>query len=148
MVETTFHLLLYRAFHTQRGFLRPCLERIGLGPGQPKVVDYLREHGPCRQRELADYFEVDPAAVSRMVEALQKGGFVVRRADQGSRRGDLLELTPRGVEAAHAWEDRCREAEERMLRGFSSEERERFADYLDRAYRNLKEGKEEDPWRT
>ena len=27
-------------------------------------------------------------------------------------------------------------------------ERERFADYLDRAYRNLKEGKEEDPWRT
>ena len=54
MVETTFHLLLYRAFHAQRGFLRPCLERIGLGPGQPKVVDYLREHGPCRQRALGE----------------------------------------------------------------------------------------------
>ena len=147
-METTFHLMLYRAFHAQRGYLRPCLERIGLGPGQPKLVSYLAEHGPCRQRELADYFEVDPAAVSRMVEALQKGGFVARRADQSSRRGDLLELTPRGEEAARAWQERCREAEERILRGFSPEERERFADYLTRAYRNLKEGKEEDPWRT
>ena len=143
-METTFHLLLYRAFHAQRGFLRPCLERIGLGPGQPKVVDYLREHGPCRQRELADYFEVDPAAISRMMDALQKGGFVVRRAGEGCRRGELLELTPRGVEAARAWEDRCRETEERMLRGFSPEEREQFAGYLARVYRNLRDGKEEE----
>ena len=147
-MEQRFHMLLYRAFHAQRSRLRPRLRELGLGPGQPKLLSYLDRHGPCRQKELADYFEVDPAAVSRMVEALQKGGFVARRADQGSRRGDLLELTPRGVEAAHAWEDRCREAEERMLRGFSPEERERFAAYLDRAYRNLKEGKEEDPWRT
>ena len=36
------------------------------------------------------------------------------------------------------WQDRCRAMEERMLDGFSPEERERFAEYLGRAYRNLK----------
>ena len=65
-MERTFHMLLYRAFHAQRNFLRPSLGELGLGPGQPKLLNYLMNRGPCRQRELADYFEIDPAAVCRM----------------------------------------------------------------------------------
>jgi DNA-binding MarR family transcriptional regulator len=142
-MEKTFHMLLYRAFHAQRGYLRPCLGEIGLGAGQPKLISYLAKHGPCRQREMAEYFEVDPAAVSRMLDSLQKGGFVERRADESCRRSDLVELTPQGEEAFQVWQSRCREMEEQMLRGFSPEEQERFADYLARAYRNLREGREE-----
>ena len=66
-MEQRFHMLLYRAFHAQRSRLRPRLRELGLGPGQPKLLSYLDRHGPCRQKELADYFEVDPAAVSRML---------------------------------------------------------------------------------
>ena len=53
-----------------------------------------------------------------------------------------------GAGVNRALQEGAKPIEEQMLRGFSPEERERFADYLDRAYRNLKEGKEEDPWRT
>lgn len=66
-MERTFHMLLYRAFHAQHNFLRPSLGELGLGPGQPKLLNYLMNRGPCRQRELADYFEIDPAAVCRML---------------------------------------------------------------------------------
>ena len=104
-MEQTFHMLLYRAFHAQRSYLRPCFGRIGLGAGQPKMLVYLDRHGPCRQKELADYFEVDPAAVSRMMDALERGGFVTRRRDERSRRCDLAELTEKGREAARAWTD-------------------------------------------
>ena len=55
-MEKTFHMLLYRAFHAQRNYLRPHLARLGLGAGQPKLLSYLTGHGPCRQRELAGYF--------------------------------------------------------------------------------------------
>ena len=48
----------------------------------------------------------------------------------------------RGREAYEVWQGYCREMEEQMLAGFSQEERARFADYLGRAYRNLK-GREE-----
>ena len=92
-MERTFHMLLYRAFHAQRNFLRPSLGELGLGPGQPKLLNYLMNRGPCRQRELADYFEIDPAAVCRMLDCLQKSGFVTRRADGQSRRRDVVELT-------------------------------------------------------
>ena len=78
-MERTFHMLLYRAFHAQRSYLRPCLGEIGLVVGQPKLITYLACHGPCGQRELAEYFEVDSAAVSRMVDSLEKGGFITRR---------------------------------------------------------------------
>lgn len=147
-MERTFHMLLYRAFHAQRNYLRPCFGRVGLGAGQPKLLVYLNSHGPCRQKELADYFEIDPAAVSRMIDALERGGFVVRRRDETSRRGDLAELTEKGRQAVQAWTEFCAQEEKQMLQGFTPEERQRFADFLVRAYRNLREGKEEERWES
>ena len=147
-MERTFHMLLYRAFHAQRNYLRSCFGRIGLGAGQPKLLVYLNSHGPCRQKELADYFEIDPAAVSRMIDTLERGGFVVRRKDETSRRGDLAELTEKGQRAVQAWTEFCAQEEEQMLQGFTPEERKKFADFLVRAYRNLREGKEGERWES
>ncbi|HJD23384.1 MAG TPA: MarR family transcriptional regulator [Firmicutes bacterium] len=137
-MEKTFHLLLYRAFHAQRSYLRPFVGELGLGSGQPKIIAYLAAHGPCRQRQLADYFEIDPAAVSRMLDALDKGGFLTRQVDQTNRRADIVELTQKGRDASKAWQGHCREEEELMLEGFTPEEREQFAQYLTRAYHNLR----------
>ena len=147
-MERTFHMLLYRAFHAQRNYLRPCFGRVGLGAGQPKLLVYLNSHGPCRQKELADYFEIDPAAVSRMIDALERGGFVVRRRDESSRRGDLAELTDKGRRAVTLCNELFRAVDEQMLQGFTPEERQQFADFLVRAYRNLREGKEEERWES
>ena len=144
-MEQSFHMLLYRAFHAQRNALRPALGELGLGAGQPKLLGYLKRNGPCGQRELAGYCEIDPAAVSRMLESLQKGGFVTRRADDQDKRRDLIALTPAGEGAYAAWQERCRTMEERMLAGFSREERAAFAGYLGRAYRNLKAERGEEP---
>ncbi len=140
-MEKTFHMLLYRAFHAQRNYLRPFVGEIGLGSGQPKLVAYLAERGPCRQRELAGYFEIDPAAVSRMLDALEKGGFVTRRVDESNRRADIISLTEQGLQANAAWQGHCREAEELMLDGFTAAEKEQFAQYLTRAYHNLRRHK-------
>lgn len=145
-MERTFHMLLYRAFHAQRNYLRPCVGRAGLGAGQPKLLVYLDSHGPCRQKELADYFEIDPAAVSRMIDALERGGFVVRRRDEASRRSDLAELTEKGRQAVQVWTEFCSQEEEQMLQGFTPEERQQFASFLVRAYRNLRDGKEGERW--
>ena len=138
-MERTFHMLLYRAFHAQRNYLRPCLSEIGLGSGQPKLLAYLSVHGPCRQKELADYFDVDPANVSRMLDSLEKGGFILRQTDGSSRRCDQVVLTDRGHQAQEAWQSRCAELETRMLNGFSEEERTQFASFLSRAYQNLRQ---------
>lgn len=147
-MQETMHMLLYRAFHAQRNILRPYMRTLGLGAGQPKLIAYLAEHGPCRQRELADYFEVDPAAISRMVESLEKGGFIAVEADKSNRRRKSLSATDRGREAARAWMAKRAQVEEIMLRGFSPEEREAFSAYLTRALKNYVDWREEHPCET
>ncbi len=136
-MERTFHMLLYRAFHAERNYLRPCLEDIGLEVGQPKLLAYLSADGPCSQRRLAAYFDVDSAAVSRMLDSLERKGFITRRADEKSRRSNLVEITEKGLLAYEEWKRHCRETEEIMLQGFEGGEREKFAEYLRRAYENL-----------
>lgn len=137
-MKPTFHLLIYRVFHTQRNYLRPLLGQIGLEVGQPKLLAYLSEHKSCRQREFADYFEIDGAAVSRMIDALEKGGFVTRTTDAESRRSNLIELTEKGRMAQQQWEVHCASLEQQMLYDFDESEREQFAAYLARAYQNLR----------
>lgn len=129
---------IYRLFHAQRAILRREGAALGLGTGQPKLLFYLLTHGSCMQKELAEYFEVDPAAVSRMLLALEREGFISRDAGSPRRRCGLVELTEKGREAAQAWSDCGARFDERLLRGFSPEEKERFADYLYRAYANLR----------
>lgn len=146
-MERSFHMLLYRAFHAQRSYLGRHLSEIGLGAGQPKLLTYLVNNGPCTQKTLADYFEIDPAAVCRMLDALERNGFIVRSAAKRDRRSGLIELTDAGRAAQSAWQVRCEELEQHMLQGFTEEEQAQFSQYLNRAYRNLRQanGEEEAP---
>ena len=134
-----FHMLLYRAFHAQRNLLLPYINRIGLGSGQPKILSYLAVHGSCAQRELADFYEIDPAAVSRMLDALQRGGFITVARSDVDRRSKVLTLTPAGYAAVDAWDAATKEEERAMLAGFSAQEVAQFADFLRRAHGNLRE---------
>ena len=147
-MERSFHMLLYRAFHAQRHYLRGGLREVGLEPGQPKLLEYLSRYGPCRQRELADYFEIDSAAVSRMLDGMERGGFITRRTNQASRRCNLVEMTEKGKQAYAVWQQRCREMEQVLLQGFSAEELETLFCYLSRIYQNFQRDKEERSCRT
>ena len=132
-----FHMKLYRAFHAQRACLRPFATHLGLGSGQPKLLSYIAAHGSCTQRELAEFFEIDPAAVSRMLDLLEKEGFISCRPAT-DRRTKVTELTDRGQAAIILWDERCAEVEVAMLDGFTPEQRELFGSYLERARANMR----------
>ena len=136
-MEYAIHTLLSRTAHVMHNYLRPHLRKLGLSPGQPKVLRCLAGRGPCSQRALADYCEVDPAAICRMVDNLERDGFLVRRLSPTDRRSGTVELTGRGRSAFSAWEEQCVQIEDRMLQGFTPRERTQFADFLARAYRNV-----------
>lgn len=81
---------------------------------------------------------IDPAAVCRMLDSLEKGGFVARSAHQADRRADEVSLTPKGRAACAEWQACCRALEQEMLQGFTGEEARQFSEYLARAYHNLR----------
>ena len=132
-----YHQKVSRAYHTQRACLRPLAASLGLGVGQPRILSCIAAKGPITQCEVAECFEMDPGAVSRMLAALKRNGFVTVEPLPDNRRANAVTLTESGHSAIRAWDRHCAEVEKEMLEGFSPEERERFGDYRDRARANL-----------
>ena len=130
------HMLLYRAYHAQINYLRPRMAHLGLGPGQPKLLAYLAVHGTSTQHEMATYFEVDDAAISRMLDLLRQAG-LVRTTRGQDRRTKTVELTATGHGALAAWDSVCDDEQRVMLAGLSAGERATLASLLARVHANL-----------
>ncbi len=133
------HMSILRAFHAQRAKLRPFGASLGLGPGQPKLLSYLAMRGSATQRDIADFFGIDPAAVCRMLDVLDRKGFVHTSANPDDRRTKVLALTSAGRTAVRAWDGRCREVEAQMLRGLTADEASQLHELLARVTRNLRD---------
>ena len=95
-MDYAIHTLLSRTSHAMQNYLRPHLGKLGLSPGQPKVLRCLNAMEPCSQRMLADYCEVDPAAICRMLDSLERDGFLERRPSKTDRRTGEVVLTEKG----------------------------------------------------
>ncbi len=131
------HMALVRALQAQKALLKPFRSTLGLTTGQPRVISYLAVMGSATQREIADYLSMDPAQVCRILDVLEKNGFVTTSANPADRRTKKTELTDAGRACVRPWDERCHEVDEAMLAGFSDTEREQFMDYLERARVNL-----------
>ncbi len=66
---------------------------IGLTRAQWLVLTRLYRRPGASQTELADMLEIDRASAGRMIDRMQKNGWVERRADSGDRRINRLHLT-------------------------------------------------------
>ncbi len=130
------HMRISRIFHAMKTDTRACARELGLGPGQPRILSYLATRGVSTQREIAKYLVIDPSAVSRMLDALERGGFV-ESVPGRDRRCRSLEITAQGREAVRRWDAECYRVDELMLAGFTPEERTQFNKLLDRARCNI-----------
>lgn len=133
---TDMHMRLSRAFHLMKSSTRSVARSLGLGPGQPRVLSYIAVHGVSTQREIARFFVIDPSAVSRMLDQLEKNGFLIAVPGR-DRRSRALDLTDRGRAAIEVWDRECARVDSVMLAGFSAEERAQLADLLDRMRDNV-----------
>ena len=130
------NMRLSRAFHLMKSSTRSVARSLGLGPGQPRVLSYIAVHGVSTQREIARFFVIDPSAVSRMLDQLEKNGFLAAVPGR-DRRSRALDLTDKGRAAIEVWDRECARVDAVMLAGFSAEERQQLADLLDRLRANV-----------
>jgi DNA-binding MarR family transcriptional regulator len=72
------------------------LERRRLTQPRIRLLMRLADEGPLAMSEVARALDVTPRAVTALVDALERDGFVNRGARQGDRRTTLVTLTARG----------------------------------------------------
>ncbi len=66
---------------------------IDLTPEQFLLLDLLWNKGPLSQQELADSLLKDKNSVTKLVDALERKGFVARRQNPNDRRSNTIILT-------------------------------------------------------
>ena len=113
------------------------VRNLGLTRSQWLVINRLYRHPDATQSELAEMLEVEKATAGRMVDRMEKKGWVVRRPDAADRRVNRLQLTAE----AHLIQVQLAQIADRTvddaLALLSSDERDQFSEWMARVKRQL-----------
>jgi len=96
--KTSFGVLITDVTRLMRKHFDRRAERFNLTRAQWRALKRVSYSEGMSQSELAEVLELEPIAIGRVIDRLQKAGFVERRADPADRRAWRLYLTRR----AHA----------------------------------------------
>lgn len=142
-MEQSFHYLLMADQAVFQKRLLNALKKASLTAGQPKVLDYLKDHDGAGQKEIAAACHIEPATLTSVLNRMEEKGMIERRMRNGNRRSLYVFLTEKGKELSDVVEREFYRAEEQALAGFSPEEREECRRMLRRICENLTENVKE-----
>ena len=63
---------------------------IDLTPEQFLLIDLLWNHGPLSQQQIADQMQKDKNSITKLVDAVERKGFVVRHQNPADRRSNTI----------------------------------------------------------
>ena len=96
-MQPSFHYLLMIDYAL---FQKKLLEKVrpyGLSMGQPKILDYLKDHNGASQKEIAAACQIEAGSLTSVLNRMEEKGMVQRKMLHGNRRTYHIFLTPFGV---------------------------------------------------
>ena len=125
-------LLSQQINHAHRSAVSEELSRRGLSEiGHPMLLTILEGYQSDdpeghAQRDLAELLHISPAAVANSLKSLERGGYVRREPGQKDARRNRVMLTDKGRAAVEGCQAAFQAVSERMLAGFTREERDQL----------------------
>jgi DNA-binding MarR family transcriptional regulator len=89
----------------------------GIGGGHFELLRYVRDHPGARVADLAAAFAIGVGTTSKIVDRLEKEGWLERRPNPANRRSSLLALTPAGESVVSRAEPAWQAAIQEILGG-------------------------------
>jgi MarR family transcriptional regulator for hemolysin len=111
--------------------------RFDLTRAQWRALKRVHHGEGITQNELAEFLEMEPIAVGRVIDRLQKAGFIERRADPRDRRVWRLHLLPKAHAVVDDMEQIASELLRQAQRGVSAAEMKSMMNVLARMKDNL-----------
>ena len=137
MSSLSFHYLSM-AVHSmiQKNFMEQ-VKPSGLTSGQPKVLDYLRDHNGANQKEIAAACHIEPGSLTSVLNRMEEKGLIERRMLDGNRRTFYIFMTDEGSRLKDLVEDNFASIEKKAFRNINSEEQAAFMETFSKIYENL-----------
>lgn len=136
-MDISFHYLLMVNQAILHKKLLTDLKDTGLTLGQPKVLDYLKEHNGASQKEIASGCHIEAASLTSVLNRMEEKNMIERRILNGNRRSFHIFLTETGREFQIAVEQSFLSLEEKAFQGITTEERMQFMKIFLQIYKNM-----------
>lgn len=126
-------------------YIAAMLKRRGvpLTPEQFILIDLLWNFGAMSQQKLADMMQKDKNSVTKLVDAIERKGFVVRQQSSLDRRSNIIFLTEKAELLKSSAKQNGIYILDRMLDGISEEELRSFLTTLSKLDHNMTVGEQE-----
>ena len=111
--------------------------RLELTRAQWRALKATSRHEGLSQSELAEYLDMEAIPVGRVIDRLEKTGFVERRGDPADRRRWRLYLTPKAHAVVGEMEVIADELRDDALRGIERDDLGTLMSVLNRIKENL-----------
>lgn len=113
------------------------LEGTGVSPVQFRVLAHLMAHGPLAQNELCEMLSISAPAAVKLIDRMERDGWVAREADASDRRIKRVVPTERTTAVWDELSIHSLELLEQAYAGVDPMEIEKAMEILTRVRRNL-----------
>ena len=138
-MNDSFHYLSMANHMMVQKKLMEQLKETGLTLGQPKVLDYLKDHDGASQKEIAAGCLIEAGSLTSILNRMEEKGLIERKMLNGNRRTFHIFMTESGKKNQKLVEETFEKIEETALNNVSEEEQKVFMEIFLRIYRNLAE---------
>ena len=138
-MNDSFHYLSMANHMMIQKKLMEQLKDTGLTLGQPKVLDYLKDHDGVSQREIAAGCFIEAGSLTSILNRMEEKGLIERKMLNGNRRTFHIFMTKSGKKNQKLIEEAFVQIEEIALYNISEEEQKIFMEIFHRICRNLAE---------
>ena len=135
--KSIHYLLMADHFMVQKALLSQTKDT-ELTIGQPKVLDYLKDHDGMCQKDIAAGCHIEPASITSILSGMEAKNYIERRMKAGDRRSLYVYLTDKGREYVSMLDEKFEKVEAAALTGFTDEEIGELRSLLCRVYDNMK----------
>lgn len=140
MSEPLHYLLMADHLMIQKSLIT-SVKDTGLTPGQPKVLDYLKNHDGSCQKDIATGCHIEPASLTTILNGMENKDYIERRICSSNRKFLNIYLTDLGKTYVKRLETEFQKIETAALKSFSKEEQNVLIDLLEKLLDNLVEAK-------
>ncbi len=137
MDESLHYLIMANQMLVQKS-LMDQIKDTGLTIGQPKILDYLKEHDGSNQKEIARACFLEAGSLTTILNKMEEKGLIERRILNGNRRSFHIFMTEEGKRKQQMVDKAFKEIEQKALSGISEEEYEHFLTIYKKLYSNLR----------
>ena len=104
--------------------------KLGLTPGQPKILEFLREAQEADQKTIAEHCEIEQATAGSILMRMEEAELIHRRQRKGNRRSLYVSLTEKGMQAAENMQAVFDKTDELAASALTAEELEQLKQSL------------------